>query len=96
MPRWLVRVDALRPSERVRDLVTARYPIGPEDTARASVKFAWRSETEDVTAAMDILLQLVVDSTTEALMQCESSWAPLAVPQTLTDLESRSEAVKAY
>ncbi|MCL4752359.1 MAG: undecaprenyl/decaprenyl-phosphate alpha-N-acetylglucosaminyl 1-phosphate transferase [Myxococcales bacterium] len=64
------------PTSNGRSLVSARFPIGRDAHARATLKFGWRSETEDVTPQCDILLQVVVDNIEAALVRLESVLAP--------------------
>ena len=47
--------------ENARDLVSARFPLGRDDNAVATLKFGWRSESEDVSPQADVLLQVVTD-----------------------------------
>jgi UDP-GlcNAc:undecaprenyl-phosphate GlcNAc-1-phosphate transferase len=49
--------DVADPIERV----TARYPIGREASARASLKFAWTTDDGVVSPQSEILLQVLVD-----------------------------------
>jgi UDP-GlcNAc:undecaprenyl-phosphate GlcNAc-1-phosphate transferase len=67
-------------SARAVDVVTARFPLGRESTARVDVKFAWSSETGDVSPATDILLQVVVDAVCTRLGRIGSALAPEPEP----------------
>lgn len=67
-----------------RAMVSARFPIGRDAHARATLKFGWRSETEDVTPQCDILLQVLVDNVEAALVRVGSALAPERI--TATDL----------
>jgi UDP-GlcNAc:undecaprenyl-phosphate GlcNAc-1-phosphate transferase len=51
-----------------RGLVSAEFPLGRDDTARAWIKFGWRPESEDVSPQSDILLRLVVDAVERRLL----------------------------
>lgn len=62
--------------ERRRDTVRATYPLGRDDQARASLRFLWTSGEPDVPPQVAILLQLVVDSTTQALIRANSALSP--------------------
>jgi UDP-GlcNAc:undecaprenyl-phosphate GlcNAc-1-phosphate transferase len=71
-PPVLVRRFPPDTTERTVDLVTARFPLGPDARARGDVKFAWSSELGDVSMQTDILLQLVVDAIAERLVEVGS------------------------
>jgi len=65
------------------DLVSARYPLGDDRSARADVRFRWRSATGDVSPQMEVLLQVFVDVVFSALVRVTSPLVapmPLAVP----------------
>jgi len=53
------------------------YPVGPDATARAEVHFLWGHEYGQPSAHVGILLQLLVDSLSGALVRCSSELAPL-------------------
>ncbi len=57
---------------RAKDVVTARFPLGPERRAHADVKFGWSSEFGDVSPHTDILLQIVVDAVARRLEELDS------------------------
>lgn len=59
-------------AERAKDVVTARFPLGPERRAHADVKFGWSSEFGDVSPHTDILLQVVVDAVARRLEEVGS------------------------
>jgi UDP-GlcNAc:undecaprenyl-phosphate GlcNAc-1-phosphate transferase len=67
--------------ERRRDSVRATYPLGRDDQARASLRFSWNGGESDVPPQVAILLQLVVDSTTHALVRLNSALAPAPRPE---------------
>jgi UDP-GlcNAc:undecaprenyl-phosphate GlcNAc-1-phosphate transferase len=56
-------------------VVTARYPLGPDGTAKADVRFAWVSEAGDVSPQVEILLQVFVDGLATCLTHVASPWA---------------------
>ncbi len=58
------------------EVVTARYPIGPESAARASLKFSLQTDYGDVSAQSEVLLQIVVDVVAAALTRVGSALAP--------------------
>lgn len=60
------------PAARTVDVVTARFPLGATGGATADVKFGWSSETGDVSAATDTLLQVVVDGVANRLARVGS------------------------
>lgn len=64
------------PTSSGRALVSARFPVGRDAHARVTLKFGWRSETEDVPPQCDILLQVVVDNVEAALVRLDSPLAP--------------------
>ncbi|GMV18734.1 MAG: hypothetical protein AMXMBFR56_69580 [Polyangiaceae bacterium] len=59
-----------------RDLVSARFFVGREASARICIKFGWRSETEDVPPQADILMQVAADLVESALVRLGSNFAP--------------------
>jgi UDP-GlcNAc:undecaprenyl-phosphate GlcNAc-1-phosphate transferase len=63
---------------RTPDVLTARFPLGEQRVARVDVKFGWRSESGDVPAATEILLQVVVDAVAARLPALGSAWVPTA------------------
>ncbi len=73
VPPILVRRFPPDAPDRGADLVTARFPLGPENLARGDAKFAWSSELGDVSPQTDILLQLVVDALAERLVEVGSA-----------------------
>lgn len=70
-----VLVKRFPPDETARsaDVVTARFPLGPERRARGDAKFGWSSELGDVSPQTDILLQLVVDAVAARLLAVGST-----------------------
>ncbi len=64
----------------VSELVSARFPLGDEATARADLKFRWASATGDVSPQTEVLLQVVVDVVRGALLRTMSRLAPRPVP----------------
>jgi UDP-GlcNAc:undecaprenyl-phosphate GlcNAc-1-phosphate transferase len=74
-----------------RGYVSAKFPVGRDDNARALIKFGWRADTEDVSPQNDILLQILVDALESRLSALKSQLAPhpadapesLAEPQSL-------------
>jgi UDP-GlcNAc:undecaprenyl-phosphate GlcNAc-1-phosphate transferase len=71
-----------------RGYVSAKFPLGRDDNARAILKFGWRADTEDVSPQNDILLQVLVDAVAQRLSALQS---PLA-PQQLTTADDDEEA----
>jgi UDP-GlcNAc:undecaprenyl-phosphate GlcNAc-1-phosphate transferase len=58
--RVVFREPAEVSDSTIRELVCAEYPLGRQD-APAKLRFGWLSETGDVSAQIDILLQIVAD-----------------------------------
>ena len=61
----------------IADLVSAKFPLGREDLARAQLRFRWRSDQGDVSAQSEVLLQVIVDVVTRNLTRVGSEYAPL-------------------
>jgi len=59
------------------ELVSARYPIGREDVARATLKFIWKSEEGDVPPQSEVLLQVITDIVARELVRVGSAFAPI-------------------
>jgi UDP-GlcNAc:undecaprenyl-phosphate/decaprenyl-phosphate GlcNAc-1-phosphate transferase len=72
----LHRWEAGRGTVEVSELVSARYPLGEDHLARADLRIRWRSTAGDVSPQMEILLQVLVDIFTSALVRVRSSMAP--------------------
>ncbi len=60
-----------------RGLLTARYPLGRDEAARAAVVFGWIGDTGDVAPQTEILLQVATDVLVQALTRLRSRLAPL-------------------
>jgi UDP-GlcNAc:undecaprenyl-phosphate GlcNAc-1-phosphate transferase len=63
-------------SQEQRGFVSAKFPVGRDDNARALLKFGWRADTEDVSPQNDILLQILVDAIETRLTAFDSPLAP--------------------
>jgi hypothetical protein len=63
---------------RLRDRVTARFPIGRDGRARAEVCFGWVSPDCEVSPQSDILLQVATDVLEASLSRLRSKLAPLS------------------
>ncbi|HWZ88061.1 MAG TPA: MraY family glycosyltransferase [Polyangiaceae bacterium] len=61
-----------------RDLVEMVFPIGRESSAVASLRFRWSSDLEDPAPQVDVLLQILVDELTRALVAFGSDLLPAA------------------
>jgi UDP-GlcNAc:undecaprenyl-phosphate/decaprenyl-phosphate GlcNAc-1-phosphate transferase len=68
--RWDKEKDVPR-----RDMVTARFPIGRDSSARAALKFGWMSDYGDVSPQSDILLQVAADLFERNLVRLRSRLA---------------------
>jgi UDP-GlcNAc:undecaprenyl-phosphate GlcNAc-1-phosphate transferase len=102
VPAGIVRVDLLTmggrteirtwlgvPDTSPHETVSARFPIGKDRFARAELQFRWASATGEVVAPTEVLLQVVVDVATTALIRVRSDFAPapdveLAAPERVT------------
>lgn len=60
------------------DVLSARYPIGRDDLARADIKFGFRSDFGDVCPQTEVLLQVVTDILEANLVRVRSRLAPAA------------------
>jgi UDP-GlcNAc:undecaprenyl-phosphate/decaprenyl-phosphate GlcNAc-1-phosphate transferase len=69
-----------------RRLVAAEFPVGRDDNARATIRFGWHAESEDVSPESQILLQVIVDGFENRLFALGSKLAPRA------DLPDSSES----
>jgi UDP-GlcNAc:undecaprenyl-phosphate GlcNAc-1-phosphate transferase len=70
--RWGEGAEA----ERSSDFVSIRYALGPDELARAELRFTWRSDYGDISPQTEVLLQIVVDVVTRALERLGSGLAP--------------------
>jgi len=59
-----------------RDLAELAFPIGPEASAIANLRFRWRCEMEDPAPQVDMLLQILVDELSDVLLAFESNLLP--------------------
>jgi len=75
--RW---TNPSEPDPFGRDVVSARYPIGRDDVAQASLKFGFRSDFGDVTPQTEVLLQVVADMVEASLSRVGSRLAPRTLP----------------
>lgn len=73
-----------------RDLAEITFPIGPEATAVARLRFRWSCEMEDPAPQVDMLLQILVDELSGVLLAFESNLLP--VPER-TESELSAERV---
>ena len=82
--RW---TDARHGDPASPDANRARYPIGSDASARAAIKFAWHSDYGEVSAQVEVLLQVIVDIVAASLTRVESAYAPApATPPALDRL----------
>ncbi len=61
------------------DVLSARYPLGRDDLARADIKFGFRSDFGEVCPQTEVLLQVITDMVEASLTRVHSRLAP-AVP----------------
>ncbi len=59
-----------------RDLIEMVFPIGRGASAIASLRFRWSSDLEDPAPQVDVLLQILVDEVSRALVKFESELLP--------------------
>jgi hypothetical protein len=71
-----LRAWSPQPEVSGEDLVSARFPIGPDSAARASIVFRWQSTERQVSPQSEILLQVTVDALADALTRSRSTLAP--------------------
>ncbi len=71
-----LREWTIRPHAAPDELVSARFPIGPDRAARTTVVFRWTASGHEVNPQNEILLQVAVDALAEALSRSRSSWGP--------------------
>jgi UDP-GlcNAc:undecaprenyl-phosphate GlcNAc-1-phosphate transferase len=89
VPAGVARVELYRPGAQVEvrawegargqpshELVAATFPIGEDRLARGELRFHWASTSGEVTAPTEVLLQVVVDVVTAALVRVRSEFAP--------------------
>jgi UDP-GlcNAc:undecaprenyl-phosphate GlcNAc-1-phosphate transferase len=60
-----------------RDLAELAFPIGPEATAVANLRFRWSCEMEDPAPQVDMMLQILVDEVSRVLLAFESNLLPV-------------------
>jgi len=75
-----------------RDLTEVLFPIGPEVTAISSLRFRWSCDMEDPEPQVDMLLQILVDELSSALLAFGSSLVPVPRQQE-RDVAAESVAV---
>jgi UDP-GlcNAc:undecaprenyl-phosphate GlcNAc-1-phosphate transferase len=75
------------------ELVSARFPVGPDARARASLVFRWRGY--EVNTQAEILLQVAVDAFAEALVRSDSDLAPQPLPSSPPSSTEEDESVVA-
>ena len=63
-----------------RDLAELAFPIGPEATAIANLRFRWSCDMEDPAPQVDMMLQILVDELSGVLLALESDLLPLPQP----------------
>jgi UDP-GlcNAc:undecaprenyl-phosphate/decaprenyl-phosphate GlcNAc-1-phosphate transferase len=73
-----VRTWSVRPDASEEELVSARFPIGSDPSARTTIVFRWEAATHEVSPQNEILLQLTVDALAEALTRSRSLLAPVS------------------
>jgi len=60
-----------------RDLAEMTFPIGPEASAVARLRFRWACDMEDPAPPVDMLLQILVDELSGVLLAFESKLLPV-------------------
>ena len=71
-----VHTWSAQPTVKRDELVSARFPIGPDRTARTSIVFRWQAAEREVNPQTEILLQVAVDALADALSRSRSACAP--------------------
>lgn len=87
--RW----DRNGPPKDPGKVVSARYPLGREQGAQHQIKFGWESEQSDVSPQLEILLQVLVDVTSDGLGRCGSELVRTPKPASVEAAEV-AEAVE--
>jgi hypothetical protein len=59
------------------EVVSARFPLGPDRLARAELRFRWTNVMGEVVPQAEVLLQVIVDVVAAALARAQSAFAPL-------------------
>lgn len=72
--------SAAGPDSSQRDLIEMVFPLGTESSAISSLRFRWSCDTEDPAPQVDMLLQILVDSLSGALLTFGSSLLPALEP----------------
>jgi|GEM_PF-217898 len=80
--RW---TDARHGDPASLDANRARYPLGPDGHARAAIKFAWHSDYGEVSAQVEVLLQVIVDVVAASFARVGSAYAPATAPEPAID-----------
>ncbi|UQA62374.1 glycosyltransferase family 4 protein [Polyangium aurulentum] len=78
-----------------RDVVSARYPIGRDNVARAELKFGFRSEMSDVSPQTEVLLQVVTDIVEASLTRLKSRAAPRVLEPAEAEVAVSERALEA-
>ena len=78
------------PAGRDDDTVSARYPVGADAFARSELRFRWWNGASEVSAQVDVLLQVIVDILAAALLRVGSAHAPRSADARATVAERRS------
>jgi UDP-GlcNAc:undecaprenyl-phosphate GlcNAc-1-phosphate transferase len=68
-----------KPPAPAPKVVTTRFPLGPDASARADLRVDWEAASGIVTPQSEVLLQLVADALTTALARTTSDYAPANV-----------------
>jgi UDP-GlcNAc:undecaprenyl-phosphate/decaprenyl-phosphate GlcNAc-1-phosphate transferase len=76
-------------------VVSARYPVGREETARVDIQFRWRSDFGDVSPQSEVLLQVVVDIVERCLTRLRSRHAPAVLEPAAAPEVAATEPLRA-
>ncbi len=71
-----LRAWSTGPTMGREELVSARFPIGSDSTARTTIVFRWHAIEREVNPQTEILLQVAVDALADALSRSRSACAP--------------------
>lgn len=81
---------------RQEELVSARFSLGAEASARAAIRFQWQTAAGEVTPQAEILLQVLADAVAAELVRLRSRLAPeTAEDRARAEAETKAAAVVA-
>jgi UDP-GlcNAc:undecaprenyl-phosphate GlcNAc-1-phosphate transferase len=72
-----IRSWSIMDASGIEDMISARFPLGDDRMARAELRFRWVVTNGDVSPQTEVLLQVLVDIVTTALVRVSSPFAPV-------------------